>query len=97
MKNYYIVAFDRDPEKGYRKFHKTFTSHPRIQKWWHYIKSSYIVGTDMNEDEITDHFIESAEKHDIDTTHLVLRVDLRYRYGMLTEDAWEWIDKNCDT
>ncbi len=91
---FYIVTFDRQPTAQYREFHETFVKHPGIKRWWHYIKSSYIIGTEMNERELADHFTRSAEQHGLPATHLVVRVVLGESQGRLLKDAWEWIKKN---
>jgi hypothetical protein len=91
---FYMVVFDRKPDADYRQFHDTFVGHPSIRKWWHYIKSSYIIGTDMSEDQLTSHYTDSAKKHGLPTTHLVMRVVLGESQGMLVKDAWDWITRN---
>jgi len=93
--NYYIITFDRKNELSYKSFHEEFVAHPKINKWFHYIKSSYIIGsTTITPDEITDHFIEIAEKYKLPKTHLVLNVNLLDRQGRLTNDAWKWLKNN---
>lgn len=94
MKEYFIITFDRDAGKNYKSFHDDLVNHPHISNWWHYIKSSYIIGTSTNEDQLSDHFIETAKKHNVDSTHLVVKLDLNRHQGMLTEKAWNWIEKN---
>lgn len=92
--DYYIVTFDRIQDKSYEGFHDDFVNHAEIKRWWHYIKNCYIIGTDMGEDALANHFIETAKKNDIRTTHLVLKVKLANRQGMLTEKAWNWMRRN---
>lgn len=92
---FYIVAFDRDSTKSYKEFHDDFVANEGIRTWWHFVKSVYIVGTDtFTASTLADHFAAVAVKRDIPKTHLVLRVNLDTRNGYLTDDAWEWIDKN---
>jgi hypothetical protein len=91
---YYIVTFDRKPDVSYKDFHADFVAHPRITRWFHYIKSSYIVGTTMTANELSDHFTATATAYGLPTTHLVLGVKLGDRQGILTKDAWKWIKKN---
>ena len=95
MRSYYLVVFDRSAEKRYREFHKQFTAHRQVTHWWHYIKSSYVVGTDMDADELSEHFRSTAVSCGLDPTHLVLKVDLRRRQGWLTDEAWDWLRKNA--
>ena len=91
---YYIVSFDRTATNSYKGFHKDFVAHTQILKWFHYIKSSYIIGTTLTEDEITDHFLEVAGIYDLPKSHLVVRVNLSYHQGWLTDDAWNWLNRN---
>ena len=92
--NYYIVIFNRNSSISYSKFQKEFVSNRNIKKYWHYIRSAYIVGTPWDEEELSDHFMKTAKTYGIPNTHLVLEVDLDFCQGMLTEDAWEWLRKN---
>ena len=95
MIRYYIVVFDRDVSKAYGPFHDGFVGHPKVLRWWHYIKSCYIIGTELDKNGLSNHFAQTAEHFGISTTHLVMKVDLRFRQGMLTKDAWDWIQKNA--
>jgi hypothetical protein len=88
--NFYIVTFDRQPDVSYKEFHSDFIGHPEIKRRWHYIKSCYIIGTDLELGAIADHFAAVAKKHDIPITHLVMKVDPSKRQGRLVKDAWEW-------
>lgn len=97
MRNYYIITFDRDEEKSYKRFHDDFVAHPHFNQWFHYIKSSYIIGTTLSANEISDHFIKTAEKHGLSEDHLVINVNLRYSQGWLNKDAWAWFKRNTET
>ena len=91
---YYIITFDRNSEAKYGSFHKDFVNHHRISKWFHYIKSSYIVGTTLSVEELSDHYSKIAKEHGLSTTHLIMEVVLGNRQGRLTDDAWKWLQKN---
>lgn len=95
MIQYFIITFDRDVNKSYKPFHDAFVGHPKILRWWHYIKSCYIIGTELDKDGLSNHYAQTAKQSGLSTTHLVMKVDLRVRQGMLTKDAWEWIQKNA--
>lgn len=92
--NFYIVTFDRQSNVSYKPFHNAFVEHPQFYRWWHYILSSYLIGSDLSADDISDHFTATAKSLGMRTTHLVLKVDLTQRQGMLPKDAWGWIKKN---
>lgn len=93
--NFYIITFDRKPNASYKQFHDDLVASGQILKWWHYIKSSYIIGTDWTASELSKHFTNVAKANNIPTTHLVLEVNLQKRQGMLTKDAWKWIRDNA--
>lgn len=91
---YYIITFDRDANASYKPFHDAFVKHREINKWWHYIKSCYVIGTEMEISDLSSHFKSTAETHGIPVRHLVLRVNLDENQGWLPKDAWEWINAN---
>lgn len=95
--NYYIVTYDRQQGVSYKSFHEMFTKHPSFHCWWHYIQSSYLIGTRVSAQEISEHFVKTAKSFSMTTTHLVLRVDLTKRQGMLPKEAWDWIRKQANT
>ncbi len=88
---HYIVSYERKPQPEYKEFHEAFVAHNGFITWWHYIQSCYLISTELSANKISDHFNACAKAAGIPTTHLVLRVDLRDRQGMLVKDAWEWI------
>jgi hypothetical protein len=92
---YYIVVFDRVPTGRYREFHNEFVGHQGVRRWWHFVKSSYIIGTDLGPSELSAHFRATAANYDLPERHLVLKVDLRNRQGWLPNDAWEWIRRHA--
>lgn len=92
--NYYIVTFDRQPNVAYKHFHDAFVAHPGIRRWWHYIKSSYLIGSDLSANDLSDHFTKTAKDLNMKTTHLIVGIDLKKRQGMLPKDAWDWFKIN---
>ncbi len=93
----YVILFDRVPTASYVEFHKQLTAHPQISKWWHYIKSSYLIKTDLSAKDLSAHVRATFDACKIPNTHLVLAVDLKQRQGMLTPDAWKWIRENANS
>lgn len=91
--SYYMVTFDRKQTSNYRSFHDEFVKHPEFKNWWHYIKSCYIIETDLTANDISDHFTATAKASGIPTRHLVMSVDIAKRQGMLPKDAWGWFRK----
>ncbi|WP_460877679.1 hypothetical protein [Rhodanobacter koreensis] len=92
--NYYIVTFDRQSNIPYKPFHEAFVGHPKITRWWHYIKSSYLIGSELSAGELSDHFTQTAKNLNMKATHLVLGIDLKRRQGMLPKEAWDWFKRN---
>ena len=90
---YYIVSFDRQPTAQYKRFHSEFVATSGIRHWCHYIKSSYILGTEMSASDVSSHFRTTARKYGLSTRHILLRVDLRDRAGLMPSGAWDWIRK----
>jgi hypothetical protein len=90
---FYAVVFDRVADKSYGEFHEEFVGHPGITTWWHYVKSCYLVGTDMDAEGITDHFAAVAKKHGLPRTHLTIEVKLNSRQGYQTDQSWKWFRK----
>lgn len=93
---YYIISFDRAPGRPYDQFHKRFIAHSRISRWFHYVKSSYIVGTTLSASGLSKHFRATALQFEIPTRHVVLRVSLDDKAGWLPSGAWNWIRTQVD-
>ena len=90
---YYIVTYERKPLPVYKEFHTAFVKGEGFKTWWHYIQSCYLIGTDRTANEISQHFTQCAKDAGVSTTHLVLKVDLSERQGLLVKDAWAWMKK----
>ena len=88
---YYILSFDRQPTASYKRFHSDFVANSGIRHWCHYIKSSYILGTEMSASDVSSHFRTTARKYGLPTRHILLRVNLRDRAGWMPRGAWDWI------
>lgn len=87
----YILTFDRESDKDYLEFHNKLTQLLEVKKWFHYIKSSYIILSD----------VETATKlnkliHEIIPTDrfLIIEVDLNNSNGYLPEQGWNWIRRH---
>lgn len=87
---YYALMYDKQPAGNYKLFHERLTSHPRVRRWFHYIQSSYLIGTDMSAQELSEHVRLAFSSSGLPTTHLIVKLDARHRQGMLTPKAWEW-------
>ena len=92
--NYFIISFDRQDDAPYKLFHDRFVGNPGIKKWSHYIKSSYIVGTENDVKWLSNHYSNTAQSCGMLQTHIALQVDLSERQGRLPKKAWEWFKNN---
>ena len=88
---YYMITFDRDPDLSYNRFHEDFVNHPLIVGWCHYIKSSYILATNLSAKEIAEHFDVTAKKYAISNIHIVMSVNIEDHWGWQPKEAWDWI------
>src|ERR1700747_201192 len=91
--NYFIMVFDREPEKSYRDFHKEFVAHEKILHWWHYLKDCYLLVTDLDASDLSKHARQLFEKYNLPTRHLVLEANFAFRSGFLPKRAWTWLDQ----
>lgn len=75
----------------YAKFHKRLTSAKGVISWWHYLQSTYIiiVGEKSNAASIGKFIMDNAPKKHF----FVTKIDLNDHYGLLPQDAWDWINK----
>ncbi|EON2012295.1 hypothetical protein ACNGYR_002119 [Serratia marcescens] len=94
--NFYIVTFERDAKSSYKDFHEEFTGSKSVKKWWHYITSCYLIGSNMSASAISRDFKDAAKKHNLNLRHIVMSVDLNDRQGWLPPKAWDWIRHNSD-
>jgi hypothetical protein len=87
---YYALMYDKTPTGNYKTFHEHLVANPRITRWFHYIQSSYLIGTDMTVQELSEYVRAAFAQAGLPTIHLVVRIDARKRQGLLTPKAWDW-------
>jgi hypothetical protein len=90
---HYILAFNRQASGDYSDFHSRLVGHSKIRRWWHFLPSAYIIGTNMSPSELSKHFKETADTFKLPKRHIVFRVDLRQRAGWLPAKAWDWMNR----
>jgi len=90
----YVIIFKRLRTGNYRPFQDDLAASPRINRWWHYLSTCYIIITDLSANELSHLVTDLLKKHSLPVTHLVLEVNLRNRQGMLPKDAWQWMRNN---
>ena len=87
----YILTFDRESDKDYLEFHNKLGLLPNVKKWFHYIKSSYIIISDVRTATELNKSIKEIIPND---RFLILEVDLNNSNGYLPEQGWTWIRKH---
>ena len=92
MNNRYIYAlmFDRDDNTDFKKLHEELVSKRCIVNWFHYIKSSYILVSDLSTANSLDREIRDVL---INKDYLLVAIDLKDSQGWLPERAWQWIKR----
>ena len=84
----YAILYDRDkidPEELH-----LFVSRENIaRRWWHYIKSVYLIKSEFSADEIAEALPQSMRE----AGFLVVEVNLANSSGWLSDKAWQWISR----
>ena len=91
--NLFALILERDFYGSYPKFHDDFVSNPAIKDWWHYMTSCYIVKTEWDHNQLSDHCAQSLRNASCKDAHLILSVNLERHQGLLPKSAWPWISK----
>ncbi len=89
----FILSFDRDDELNYVEIHKMITGLPIVLNWFHYVKSSYILITNVESATNLNHEIL---KIFVDKEFLLMEVNIINRNGWLPEKAWDWIRRESN-
>lgn len=90
MNNYaYALMFDIDDALNYSDIHNKITSMPNLYSWFHYLRSSYILISSCDNEELA----ENIRKIIPNKRFLIFKVDLSTRHGWLPREAWDWIEK----
>jgi hypothetical protein len=86
--NIYAILYDRDLTDT-EALHRFIANSGMIERWWHYIKSCYLVKSTHTANQIADAIPDSIR----DAGFLVVEIKIENSSGWLTDKAWEWIDK----
>jgi len=95
MNNRYTFAlmFDRDDQTNYKELHDNLVALDCIKNWFHYIKSSYILISDLPTANALDKEVGNIFK---DKNYLLVSINLKDSQGWLPEKAWNWIEKHSN-
>lgn len=90
----YILSFDRDDTLDYKSIHNQIISLPSVLNWFHHIKSSYILITYYSSAKsFANDFYSIFQDKDF----ILVELNLLNRQGWLKKEAWQWIQKRCDS
>lgn len=83
-----LVSYDlKKTDDDYKKFYAVLES---STKWWHYLKSTWLIGTEETPQILYEKLKQAMDKND---NILIIEVKKNY-YGSLPSDAWSWIQEN---
>lgn len=86
----YAINYDlKVPGRDYKGLYDAIKG---LEKWWHYLDSTWIVATSRTPRQIW----EVVSPH-IDTSDRILIIEVRDNVqGWLPKDAWAWIHENVE-
>lgn len=84
----YCVSYDlKAPGRNYSGL---YVELKKSGLWWHYLESTWLVGTDETPNQMWQRY-----SHHIDQNDRLLIIEVRDNtQGWLTQKAWDWIHKN---
>lgn len=84
----YLITYDFQGSAD--NYAGLFAKLKKFDKWWHYLKNSWLVRTKKDADQIME-YLESELDNDINL--LIVEVGSDYQ-GWLSKKAWKWINRN---
>lgn len=83
----YAISYDLNtPGQNYDGLHSAIKN---CGPWWHYLKSTWLVDTNLRADQVWNRLSSHCDKND-----LILIVGITQDYsGWLPKDAWDWINQ----
>jgi len=82
----YAILYDRD-KIDTEELHRFVSGSDMVQKWWHHIKSVYLVKSDYSADDISEALPRSMRE----AGFFVVEANLSNSSGWLSDKAWQWI------
>lgn len=84
------ISYDlRDRERDYEEL---FEEIKRQGRWWHYLKSTWIIETNRSPRQVVDALEELMSRGDRIVVSEIQRLD-----GVLPEKAWNWLERHRAT
>ena len=88
MAKTYILVFDREGgDVLFLKLQRMIKESAEIKRWWHHLKSCYILQSDATAEELADQISRVLG----DNSFLLSEVNLENSNGWLPRKAWDWI------
>jgi hypothetical protein len=84
----YAILYDRD-KIDTEELHRSVSKSNMVRRWWHHIKSLYLIKSDYSAAEIAEALPRSMRE----AGFLVIEVNLQNSSGWLSDKAWEWISR----
>jgi hypothetical protein len=84
--------FDIASVGNHVEFHNKLIALPIITNWFHYIKSSYILVSNVSSATMISNDIRKILPNN---RFLVVELNLKNRNGILPEKAWDWLRKQA--
>lgn len=83
-----LVSYElKKADDKHKNFFSILKSHA---KWWHYLKSTWLIETDETPKILHEKLEKAMDEED---SILIIEVKKNY-YGLLPPEAWDWIEEN---
>jgi hypothetical protein len=92
-KKAYILTYNREADTDYNLFHQQLIALPEIITWSHYIKSSYILITEISSATKLNKIILPIMPNG---RFLLIEVNLANRNGRLPNAGWTWFQNHVN-
>jgi hypothetical protein len=89
-----VLLITYDLKDKFIDYSKLFDILKTAPSWWHYIESTWLIATD-EPPELWFSKIKNAIGKDDNL--FIVEIKGSQRQGWLSQDAWDWIKKYCNT
>jgi hypothetical protein len=84
----YAILYDRDTIDT-EELHRFVSRRNIVRRWWHYIKSVYLIKSEYSANQIADALPQSMRE----AGFLVVEVNIKNSSGWLSDKSWTWINQ----
>jgi hypothetical protein len=89
-KKVYILTYDREEGADNIAFHNKLIKLPEVLNWFHYVKSSYIIVSNVQNASTLS---SKIQKFIPSSNFFVMELNPVNSNGLLVPKAWDWIKK----